>query len=250
MRAAGAPPALEFDQVTIDDVSRHYGRRRALSHVSLTVASGELLALLGPNGAGKSTLLGLVATLVRPSTGAVRFGNHTAAEGGLALRRQIGFLSHELHLYSELTARENLEFVGALYNLDDPARLAGEALERAGLDGRDDLVEGFSRGMRQRLALERTLLHRPQLVLLDEPFTGLDEPSALTLGERLGVLRAERRIVIVATHDLEVVDGLVDRAVVLQNGRMTELNANGTSLRERYREEIAKKAEGRRRNTE
>ena len=245
MRAAGAPPALEFDELTIDDVSRHYGRRRAVSHVSLTVASGELVALLGPNGAGKSTLLGLVATLVRPSTGAVRFGNYTAAEGGVALRRQIGFLSHELHLYSELTARENLEFVGALYNLDDPARLAGEALERAGLDRRgDDLVEGFSRGMRQRLALERTLLHRPQLVLLDEPFTGLDEPSALTLGERLGVLRAERRIVIVSTHDLEVVDGLVDRAVVLQNGRMTELNANGTSLRETYREEIAKKAEG------
>ncbi len=250
MRAVGSPPASDFDHLTIDDVSRHYGRRPALSHVSLTLTRGELVAVLGPNGAGKSTLLGVLATLITPSSGVVRYGGHTAAEGGTALRRQVGFLSHELQLYSELTARENLEFVASLYDLDDPERLAAEALERAGLGSRgDDVVEGFSRGMRQRLALERSLLHRPRLVLLDEPFTGLDEPAARNLGERLQSLRVERRIVMVATHDLELVDGLVDRAVVLQNGRMTELAGIETSLRERYRTQLARNAERRRLST-
>ena len=241
---------LDFDQLIVEDVSRHYGRRRALRHVSLTVANGDVVALLGPNGAGKSTLLGLLASLITPSSGAVRYGGHTAAEGGAALRRQIGFLSHELQLYSELTARENLTFFGELFDLDDPVGAAGEALARAGLDRRaDDPVEAFSRGMRQRLALERTLLHRPRLVLLDEPFTGLDEASARALGDRLGTLRAEQRIVLVATHDLETVDGLVDRAMVLQSGRMTELNGAAGSLREKYREELGKKPRDRKQET-
>ena len=241
MRGKVPPPELDFNHISIEDVSRHYGRRRALSHVSLTLARGDLVALLGPNGAGKSTLLSLLATLIMPSSGVVRYGGHTVADGGIALRRQVGLLSHDLQLYSELTARENLEFFGALYSLDDSVRCASEALERAGLDSRsDDLVESFSRGMRQRLALERTLLHRPRLVLLDEPFTGLDERSARALVERLRTIQVEQRIVILATHDLELVDGLVDRAVLLQRGRMTELNGVCGSLRERYREELGK----------
>ena len=102
---------FDFDQLTIDGVSRRYGRRRALTRVSLTLRSGEMVGLLGPNGAGKSTLLGVLATLVAPSEGTVRYGDIEARQGGAPLRAQVGFLSHDLQLYPELTARENLEFV-------------------------------------------------------------------------------------------------------------------------------------------
>ena len=234
-------PTFNFDQLTINEVSRRYGRRRALNRVSLTLRTGELVGLLGPNGAGKSTLLGVVATLIQPSEGSVRYGDQAASAAGVALRAQVGFLSHDLQLYPELTARENLEFsaVHRLYGLDDPSGRAADALVRAGLEHRaDDLAEGFSRGMRQRLALERALLHEPRLVLLDEPFTGLDETASRALAVRLRGLRDDGRIVFLATHDLDVVDGLLDRAVMLSRGRMMALSGSGGSLRERYRQQL------------
>ena len=227
---------FDFDRLTIDDVSRYYGRRRALSHVSLTLQTGQLVAVLGPNGAGKSTLLGMLATLVRPSVGSIHYGDHSDKDAAAGLRAQIGFLSHDLQLYAELTARENLEFFAGLYGLDDPPGRATDALDRSGLGPRaDDLVDGYSRGMRQRLALERSLLHDPRLVLLDEPFTGLDETSVRVLADRLRRLKDAQRIVLLATHDLDIADGLVDRSVVLKAGRMVELDGGGGSLRERYR---------------
>jgi heme exporter protein A len=233
------PSAFDFDTLTLTDVARHYGRRRALSGVSLTLHAGELVGLLGPNGAGKSTLLGVLATLVQPSRGSVRYGGRSAADGGAALRASVGFLSHDLQLYAELTARENLEFFAGLHDLDDPRRCAARALERAGLEARgDDLVQGFSRGMRQRLALERALLHEPRLILLDEPFTGLDESSGRALATRLRDLRDQHRIVLLATHDIEVVDGLLDRVLVLRGGRMIELTDGGIRLRERYQQAL------------
>jgi len=228
----------DFDEVTVSDVSRFYGRRRALAHISLTCSAGEITGLLGPNGAGKSTLLGLLATLTQSSVGEVRYGDRTTQQAGAALRAQVGFLSHDLQLYPELSARENLEFFAGLYGLDRAAERVVEALVSAGLNDRaDDIVEGFSRGMRQRLALERALLHSPRLVLFDEPFTGLDEEACAALVARLRVLRAERRIILLATHDLDAVDGLLDRVVLLRQGRMCELGV-GNSLRERYRAAI------------
>ena len=232
----GSSQAGDFDRIVVEDVSRHYGRRRALSRISLELQRGDVMVLIGPNGAGKSTLLGLLATVIAASSGVVRYGGRTAAVAGIALRRRIGYLSHELQLYSALTARENLMFFGALYGLRDPAACAEAALQRAGLAERgNDLVAGFSRGMRQRLAIERALLHGPRLVLLDEPYTGLDEAAATALTARIGVLRAEQRILVLATHDLEVIEGLVDDAVVLQQGCMTRLGAGQGSLRDRYR---------------
>ena len=235
-----AAASFDFDRVTVSGVSRHYGRRRALSGVSLALRAGELVGLLGPNGAGKSTLLGLLATLVQPSGGTVLYGDRPAAAAGVELRARLGFLSHELQLYGELTARENLEFAGGLHGFRDCAGRAAAALERAGLASRaDDLVHGFSRGMRQRLALERTLLHDPRLVLLDEPFTGLDEASGRALAARLQALGRERRIVLLATHDLEAVEGLLDRVLLLRAGRLVELPEQEPSLRERYRAALA-----------
>ena len=237
---------FDFERLTVARVSRHYGRRRALSRVSLNIRGGEIIGLLGPNGAGKSTLLGVLATLIAPSRGRVLYGELPARELGAALRRRLGYLSHELQLYPELTAGENLEFFARLYGDTRPADRVAAALARARLTERGgDRVGGFSRGMRQRLALERALLHEPRLVLLDEPFTGLDERSVGDFVARLRGLRAAGRMVLLATHDLDVVDGLLDRAVVLRAGRTVPLGEDGGSLRERYRTAVADERAGR-----
>ena len=226
---------VDFDRVEVSDVSRRFGRRRAVSRVSLTASSGDIFGFLGPNGAGKSTLIGMLATLVVPTSGVIRYGTHSAHALGAALRGRIGLLAHELHLYPELSARKNLEFFARLYGLD-PNDVVGAALESAGLDDRgDDDVSAFSRGMRQRLALERTLLHRPRLVLLDEPFTGLDDRAVRAVADRLRRLAADGAIVILATHDLDLADGLVSRLAVIRDGRLISDEPAGSGLRARYR---------------
>jgi heme exporter protein A len=166
----------------------------------------------------------------------VRYGDRSVRALGSALRQRIGFLSHDLQLYPELTARENLEFFARLYGVSTPESLVNEALDCARLVNRaDDPIVGFSRGMRQRLALERALLHEPRLVLLDEPFTGLDDRSIDDLAERLRALGRSDRIVIFATHDLDIAEKVLDRAIVLRNGRMGVLSDSGGTLRDRYR---------------
>jgi heme exporter protein A len=225
----------DFDSVALLEVSRHFGRRRALSRISLTASAGDIVGLLGPNGAGKSTLITMLATLTRPSEGEIRYGNEPASRLGSALRTRIGLLAHELHLYSELSARENLAFFARLYGLDSGTRV-DEALASAGLaDRADDAVGGFSRGMRQRLALERSLLHAPRLVLLDEPFTGLDDRAVGLIAERLRVLASSGAIVILATHDLDLADGLVTRVALIKDGRMVSDEPSSPGLRARYR---------------
>ncbi len=231
----------DFDRIAVVDVSRHYGRRKALSQVTFTGGAGDIIGLLGPNGAGKSTLLNILATLLSPSRGRVEYGARTATEAGADIRGRIGMLGHDLFLYPELTARENLVFFGQLYGLDQAVARAEAALTRAGLAERaNDFVSGFSRGMRQRVALERALLHGPRLLLLDEPFTGLDQASTETLVNRLRECQASGAIVILATHDLDIVDGVLSQAVFLQNGRQVGEPAPGTGLRQRYREAMTR----------
>ena len=213
----------DFDRVSFIDVSKYFGRRRALAHVSFECEAGEIVGLLGGNGAGKSTVLGLAATILQPSSGQVRYGGRSREDLGLALNARIGVLAHELQLYPELTARENLEFFASLYGLDQGVDRAAEALARAGL-------------MRQRVALERALLHEPQLLLLDEPFTGLDEGASMALIERLQALKTAGRIVILSTHDFEIAEMVVDRAILLRAGRLTTMAPEGGSLRDRYRD--------------
>jgi ABC-type multidrug transport system ATPase subunit len=234
----GVATAADFESVEARDVSRHFGRRRALSRVNLHCRAGEIVGLFGPNGAGKSTLLALFSTLLQPSVGEIRFGDRAAATLGDRHRRLIGVLGHDLFLYGDLTAAENLEFFGRLYGVPAPGLPAAidAALEAARLrDRANDRVASFSRGLRQRLALERALLHRPRLVLLDEPFTGLDDESAAVLGARLRALGESGAIVVMATHDFESADGLVDRAICLNGGRAREIADGGGSIRDRYR---------------
>jgi heme exporter protein A len=224
---------MDFTSLTFSDVSRAFGRRRALKGVSFRCEAGEIVALLGSNGAGKSTLLAIAATLLEPSSGSVRYGDRDSAPD---LRSRIGLLAHDLYIYPELSAEENLTFFARLYGLTDPGGRVDAALGRARLaDRRTDPVGGFSRGMRQRLALERALLHDPRLVLLDEPFTGLDDASTAALVERLAALRAQGCIVLLATHDLEIIEGVITRAVMLRAGGLVPVDAGPGSLRERFR---------------
>lgn len=212
---------MDFTSLAFVDVTRTFGRRRALHHVSLVAEAGTITALLGHNGAGKSTLLSIAATLLKPSSGTVRYGEHTGTTSSPALRGRIGMLGHDLYLYAELSAAENLRFFARLYGLPDVERRVARGVEFAGLAERaGDAISGYSRGMRQRLALERALIHDPRLLLLDEPFTGLDEAAREALRERLRTARAAGTIVILTTHDLAAIANLTDASVTLVDGRL------------------------------
>jgi heme ABC exporter ATP-binding subunit CcmA len=226
--------SLDFDALHITGLGRHFGRRRALAQISFTSRTGEVLGLVGPNGAGKSTLLAVLSTLLRPTAGEIRYGSHTAADP--ALRRRLGWLGHDLQLYPELTARENLRFFATLQGVGDVEPRVDRALADARLTDRaDDAVSGFSRGMRQRLALERAMLHEPRLLLLDEPFTGLDGASAAQLAARLQALASDGRIVVMATHEVEFADAVLTRAVILRDGRLAA-DVAGADWRRAYRD--------------
>ncbi len=211
------PPVVEAR-----GLAKRYGPLAALDGIDLTVPAGQAVVLLGPNGAGKSTLLRLLATLTRPSGGRLRlFGEEVLSSDAGRLRSRIGFLSHQTFLYEHLTGRENLLFYARLYGLSDPERAARAALGAARLsDRQDDRVGAYSRGMQQRLAIARSLLHGPEMILLDEPFTGLDRESSARLEERLRQLRATGRTCVMATHDLDQGLRAADRVLVLRGGRL------------------------------
>jgi ABC-type multidrug transport system ATPase subunit len=230
---------VDFSSLTFNDVTRHFGRRRALHHVTFTCEAGQIVALLGANGAGKSTLLSIAATLLAPSSGDVLYGAQSVRHGGAALRGRIGVLGHDLYLYPELTAAENLAFFARLYGVTDVEAVVSGALARAGLQERAaEPVSSFSRGMRQRLALERALLHSPRLLLLDEPFTGLDDAASCALGQRLIETRQAGAIVLLTTHDLETIEAFVDTVFVLVAGQAQPLRPGPGSLRQRYRDHV------------
>jgi heme exporter protein A len=208
--------------VSAQGLSKRYGRQRALSDVSLRLRSGSVCALLGPNGAGKSTLVGILSTLVKPTAGHVVFEGLAPNGDASAVRAAIGVLSHDSFVYGELDAVENLAFYGQLYEVPDRKRRATELLDAMGLDAsaRVRPARTYSRGMLQRLALARALLHRPQVLLLDEPFAGLDRKGTRALADALGAAKEESRVILVVTHDLEATDGLCDHVVVLNRGKV------------------------------
>jgi heme exporter protein A len=210
---------MSFDAVEARGVTKVYGRQRALAGVDLTLRAGEATALLGPNGAGKSTLVGILATLVSPSTGEVRYRG--APDGEDALRGAIGVIAHESHCYGDLTGRENLTFFARLYGVPDALAAADRLLARVGLtDAAGRTARTYSRGMLQRLAVARALVHQPRLLLADEPFTGLDRAGVALLGELLAEERARGAILVVVTHDFDAVAPLIDRVIVLARGRV------------------------------
>jgi heme exporter protein A len=217
-----------LDRVSIAKVGKRYGTERALASVSLELTGGSMCALLGHNGAGKTTLLGIVSSLVRPDGGEVTYHSGDANLKGEAVRREIGLLAHASLCYAELSAVENLEFVAGLYGITTEI---DAVLDQVGLDkrARDRAARTYSRGMLQRLALARALLTKPSLLLLDEPFTGLDRDGALALGEQLGALKQDGTIVVVVTHDLEAIAGRTDHVAILRRGKLVCEERNPTA---------------------
>lgn len=212
------------------DLSKFYGLRPVLRNVSLAVAQGEFVAILGPNGAGKTTLLRVLATLVRPDAGKLSIGGADVVRHPQQARAQIGMVSHQALVYPDLTAFENLTFYARMYGVGrkDEQALVTEVLERVDLLRRArEPVRTFSRGMLQRLAIGRATLHDPTLLLLDEPYTGLDQASANRLNALLRELAVAGRAVIMTTHEYNRGLEGVTRAIYLKAGQVTNELCSG-----------------------
>jgi heme exporter protein A len=205
--------------VEAEGLGRRFTSVLALADLDLEIHAGESLTIFGPNGAGKTTLVKLLATVLRPSAGRLRlFGEERPRA---AVRRRIGLLSHGSFLYGELTAVENLGFYAGLYGVASPAARIDEMLAEVGLEPwRGRLVKTFSRGMEQRLALARTFLHDPDLLLLDEPYSGLDPQAVAHLQEILVRFHRRGKAIVLTTHDIGRGLEVCDRAAVLRGGRL------------------------------
>jgi len=207
--------------IQVQGLIKAFGHQVALRGVDLSVDNGEFLTLFGPNGAGKTTLIRVVASLARPTSGTVQVQGEDLSKVATSVRAHIGLISHNPLLYGDLTPDENLGFFARMYDLPDPGSRIDTVLEQVGLTARRrDPVRTFSRGMVQRLAIARAILHDPVIMLLDEPYTGLDLQAADMLRSVLQELAASNRTVILTTHNLEQGLEMCDRAAILNRGKL------------------------------
>jgi len=222
--------------VESQDIQKKFGHFTALGGVTIQIPRGEFVTLFGRNGAGKTTFLKIAATLMRPTEGTLRIDGIDIRKEPEKARRHIGFLSHNTFIYRDLSAKENLRFFCRLYGADaSDDRLMG-LLERVGLRRRaNDTVRSFSRGLQQRLGIARVLLHDPTLILLDEPYTGLDGQAVAMLNDVLDEIHSAGRTVILTTHDLEQGLRAATRAVVIDRGKIVlSSDAGNPAVREAY----------------
>ncbi|MGB2964048.1 MAG: heme ABC exporter ATP-binding protein CcmA [Anaerolineales bacterium] len=205
--------------IHLKSVVKRFGPIMVLRGLDMTVKSGEFVALLGPNGSGKTTTLRILASLSKPSSGLVQVAGHQLPEGAAAVRAQLGVVSHQPLLYGDLTAEENLSFYARLYSVER-SRI-GEVLDLINLSHRKDhLVRTYSRGMQQRLAIGRAVLHNPRVLLLDEPHTGLDQEAGEILDSVLKEIALEGRTVVMTSHDLVRAANLATRLDILSKGKI------------------------------
>lgn len=201
------------------NVIKRFGLLTVLRGLDFQVEQGEFVALVGPNGAGKTTFLRILSSLSRPNAGLVRVAGHALPGEAAAVRKILGVVSHQPLLYGDLTAEENLRFYARMYALQATGTRVGEVLEIVGLQARRrDLVRQFSRGMQQRLAIGRAILHDPEVMLLDEPHTGLDQEAAGMLDGILKEVAACNRTVVMTSHDLARAADLATRVDILSKG--------------------------------
>jgi heme exporter protein A len=205
--------------IETQSLRKSFGPRPVLRGVDLEVAPGECLALMGPNGAGKTTLMRILATLSKPTSGRVQVAGLPLPAATGDVRRRLGVVAHHTLLYTDLSATENLEFYAQFYGLTHAQPRIAAVLEQVGLTSRRyDLVRTFSRGMQQRLAIARALLHDPEVLLFDEPYTGLDPTAADMLDDVLREARSTGRTMLVTTHDPARALALADRVAILARG--------------------------------
>jgi heme exporter protein A len=215
MHPASSPaaPAVEGNGLV-----RRFGHRRAVNGVDVTLYSGECLVVFGPNGAGKTTLLRLLAGLLKPNQGSVRIAGRSLRDDAVG-RGQLGLISHQSMLYGALTARENVEFAARLYGVRDPRAAARSAIERMRMyDRADTPVRALSRGLQQRVSIARAIVHAPAVILLDEPYTGLDAAGGAALTEMLQTLREHGAALVLVTHNVDEGLALASRAAVMLDG--------------------------------
>ncbi len=205
--------------IEVRKLVKRFGMKTVLNGLDLEAAPGEFVALLGPNGAGKTTFLRILASLSRPSLGQVRVAGHLLPSEAAAVRARLGVVSHQPLLYLDLTAEQNLRFYGRMYGIQGLEGRVTEVLEMVGLESRRrDLVRTYSRGMQQRLAIGRAVLHNPDVMLFDEPHTGLDQDASTMLDGVLRSVAAQGRTVVMTSHDLVRAEDLATRFDILSRG--------------------------------
>ncbi len=237
------PSRTENPIIEAADLTRAFGSRRAVAGVTFSLAPGDCLAVFGPNGAGKTTLLRLLAGLLKPSSGSARLAGIPLPGGALA-RSRVGLISHHTMLYAALSARENVSFAARLYGIRDPQTRVDDSLRRMSMLERADApVRLLSRGMQQRVSIARAMVHSPQVVLADEPYSGLDESGARSLTALLGELLSSGTAIIIVTHNLAEGLSLATHAAVMQRGKFVRYDARDridpTSYAATYREAVA-----------
>ena len=225
--------------IAIHNLRKRYGRKRILKGVNLSVNQGQVVALLGPNGAGKTTLMRIVAGLAKADRGEILLGGASIKQAGTELRRYIGMVGHAPLLYDNLTGLENLHFFARLYDMQSPDARIEAVLRNVDLWlRRRDLVRTYSRGMVQRLAIARAILHDPPVLLLDEPDTGLDQDSAEMLQRLIQQLGVGQRGILLSTHNLERAVAWADTVCLLRDGEIVAEQAtaglSGDTLRSIY----------------
>jgi heme exporter protein A len=210
---------IKDTMIEVKGLVKRFGLKTVLRGVDFSVAPGEFVALLGPNGAGKTTFLRILASLSRPSMGEVRIAGHILPGQSAAVRARLGVVTHFPLLYDDLTAEENLRFYARLYGLETLEARISEVLDLVGLEARRrDLVRTYSRGMAQRLAIGRAMLHDPDVMLFDEPYTGLDQDASAMLDQVLRTVADQKRTVVMTSHDLARAEDLATRFDILSRG--------------------------------
>ncbi|MEE9116162.1 MAG: heme ABC exporter ATP-binding protein CcmA [Thermoplasmata archaeon] len=207
--------------IEIDNVVKEFGRKGVINGIDLRIEKGDYLVILGPNGAGKTTLIKLISTLLRPSSGTIKIDGYDVKEDGVEARRRIGVLGHVSYLYDELSALENLRFYAKMYGVNLGHDEIREILSKVKLAHRmNDLVGTYSRGMKQRLAIVRAIIHKPKILLLDEPYTGLDLNGRKILTEMLREFQKQGITTVMVTHDIERGYELGNRLAVIIDGEI------------------------------
>ena len=207
--------------IAVTGLTKSFGNLYALRNLSFSLNKGEFLTIFGPNGAGKTTLIRILSTITKATSGDIKIADFSFENDSEKIRRQIGVIAHQTFLYENLTAEENLRFYGRLYDVENLPQKIETLLSEVGLELRKkDFVRTFSRGMQQRLAIARAMLHEPSILLLDEPYTGLDQHASEMLTNWLKRLRSAEQTILMVTHDLEQGMELADRIAVLVKGKL------------------------------
>lgn len=227
--------------IVVQELKKSFGNHLALNDVEFKVARGESVVVFGPNGAGKTTLIKILATIMNPTSGRILIDGMSPRDDAEKIRRLIGVITHQTFLYSTLTAHENLEFYGRLFDVPDMKERIQQVAAMVGMTSRlHDRVGTLSRGMQQRFSIARALLHKPPIMLLDEPETGLDQQAVAILRDALQTEEGEKRTIILTTHNLERGLELGDRLLILARGRIVyegiTQNLDLAGLREAYKQ--------------